>query len=152
MVMSMQLLSVDVDEQLTVNPEAVRFLNESYDALTVLSFHGTKNSGKSALLREILQASEPTEGEQSDGATHPADVAAPPADISYVVVSDPQSFYIYILTRCQLFRSGVWMYVQETAYAHAKRVVYLDVQCYGDNEVRFPTSKRQSHSHIVSIM
>ncbi|ETV86050.1 hypothetical protein H257_02537, partial [Aphanomyces astaci] len=109
--MSMQLLSVDVDEQLTVNPEAVRFLNESYDALTVLSFHGTKNSGKSALLREILQASEPTEGEQSDGATHPADVAAPPADIS-----------------------GVWMYVQETTYAHAKRVVYLDVQCYGDNE------------------
>ncbi|RQM31292.1 hypothetical protein B5M09_002037 [Aphanomyces astaci] len=94
----------------------------------------SQNSGKSALLREILQASEPTEGEQSDGATHPADVAAPPADISYVIVSDPQSFYIYILTRCQLFRSGVWMYVQETTYAHAKRVVYLDVQCYGDNE------------------
>ncbi|RHZ16168.1 hypothetical protein DYB31_002564 [Aphanomyces astaci] len=94
----------------------------------------SQNSGKSALLREILQASEPTEGEQSDGATHPADVAVPPADISYVIVSDPQSFYIYILTRCLLFRSGVWMYVQETAYAHAKRVVYLDVQCYGDNE------------------
>ncbi|ETW07807.1 hypothetical protein H310_02236 [Aphanomyces invadans] len=111
MVTSMQLIMVDADEHLTVNPDAVRFLNESYDALTVFSFHGAKDSGKSALLRELLQSSEPTTGDHADSPAPHADILTPPSDFS-----------------------GVWMYFEETTYAHAKSVIYLDVQSHGENE------------------
>ncbi|CAK4184564.1 unnamed protein product [Aphanomyces euteiches] len=105
MIRALELIRVDADENLTLNEAAVQILQESHDALSIFSFYGTKASGKTALLREILSAS------LTDDQATANELGPSPSN-----------------------RPGVWMYVEETSYAHAKRVVYLDVSSYGENE------------------
>ncbi|CAK5196056.1 unnamed protein product [Aphanomyces euteiches] len=97
MIRALELIRVDADENLTLNEAAVQILQESHDALSIFSFYGTKASGKTALLREILSAS------LTDDQATANELGPSPSN-----------------------RPGVWMYVEETSYAHAKRVVYLD--------------------------
>ncbi|CAK4704498.1 unnamed protein product [Aphanomyces euteiches] len=97
MIRALELIRVDADENLTLNEAAVQILQESHDALSIFSFYGTKASGKTALLREILSTS------LTDDQATANELGPLPSN-----------------------RPGVWMFVEETSYAHAKRVVYLD--------------------------
>ncbi|KDO31960.1 hypothetical protein SPRG_19470 [Saprolegnia parasitica CBS 223.65] len=101
----LQLLKV-VDgllSHLELNEDAIEYLRDKYDPLTVFAFLGPQGSGKSAFVQELIRAGQP-EG-------HAAEAMEPtPED------------------------TGVWMYIEETAYEHAKHVAYLDVYGYGVNK------------------
>ncbi|OQR81730.1 hypothetical protein THRCLA_11458 [Thraustotheca clavata] len=100
--MRLQLIRV-VDgllSHLELNEQAIDYLRDKYDPLTVFSFIAPQGSGKGAFIQELIRACQPDR--EKDEET--------PED------------------------AGLWMYMEETEYEHAKHVVYLDVHGYGSNK------------------